>query len=75
MVSADGLNSQVVEFPAGGADKEFIPISIDIMDDTVGLEAVETYTASFDIISSVGNVVRGMPETTVINVLDDDSES
>ena len=74
VVSADGLNSLVVEFPAGGADKEFLPINIDIMDDTVGLEAVETYTASFDIISSVGNVVNGIPETTVINVLDNDSK-
>ncbi len=66
--------NQVVTFDAGSSALNSIPINFNINDDEIGLEAVEMYIASFDIISSVGNVVRGMPEQTTINVLDDDSK-
>ena len=53
---------------------EFISISIVITDDDVEQEPVETYLASFTIISSVGNVQKGDINTTSINILNDDGK-
>ena len=72
VVSADGLNDRIVEFSAGDSAPNSIPIDFDITDDEIGLEAVERYNASFTIIFSEGIVIPGIPETTTINVLDDD---
>ncbi len=66
--------NQEVTFGAGPSAPNFIPISFGINNDEIGLEAVEMYIASFEIISSVGNVMCGSPEQTTINVLDDDSK-
>ena len=73
-ISAEGLNDQEVEFPAGGSRIEFIDITFRINDDDIGLEAIEMYVASFEIISAMGIVEPVAPETTVINILDDDSK-
>ena len=63
-----------MEFQSGESASNSLLFEFVITDDDVALEDTEMYTASFKIISSVGNVIRGSPDTTVINVIDDDSK-
>ena len=75
VVSTEELNDLEVEFPAGGSSIDFISITFGINDNEVGLEAIEMYIASFDIISSMGNVQPEAPETTVISIVDVDCKA
>ena len=70
-VSAEGIDIIVI-FGAGpdADDSIFIPFGIN--DDEVGLEAVETYTVVFEILSSTNLVFPGMIIETTVNIEEDD---
>ncbi|ORU95024.1 MAG: hypothetical protein A6F71_10280 [Cycloclasticus sp. symbiont of Poecilosclerida sp. M] len=73
-VSAEGINT-IVTFEAGPGASDSIFISFGINDDEVGLEAVETYTVVFEILSSTDLVFPGMITETTVNILDTDSKN
>ena len=66
--SADGIDTTIT-FPA---DQETVEISFTLTDDTVGLEDIESYIATLELVGTPEGVVIGdIPETTV-NVLDNE---
>jgi hypothetical protein len=70
-VSAEGIDT-IVTFGAGTSAPSSISIPFGINDDEVGLEDVETYTVSFEILTSTDLVQPGMPMMTQVNVVDSD---
>ena len=70
--SADGLDD-LVTFQAGPSAPNSQFVEFTLTDDEIGLEAVEMYTASLMFPNGpVPFVSIVQPNTTVINVLDDD---
>jgi hypothetical protein len=70
-VSAEGIDT-VVTFEAGTSAPDSISIQFGINDDDVGLEPVETYAVTFEILTLSGLVQPGMPADTIVNILDID---
>ena len=66
---------ETITFGIGDVPPDSIRISLTLTDDQVALEAVETYTASLEIITGTNIIVLGAPEETLINVIDDDGEN
>lgn len=62
----------VITFLAGQTAPDVINIPINITDDDVALEAIESYVASLEIIQPAPNVLIGAHPTTSVNVLDED---
>ena len=69
-ISAAAVN-EVIEFQAGAAAPDTITISFEINNDEVALEDVERYIAQLNLEGS-SNAVIVEPQTTEINILDDD---
>ena len=63
---------ETITFGIGDVPPDCIQISLTLTDDQVALEAVETYTASLEIITGTNIVMLGAPEETNINIIDDD---
>ncbi len=70
-ISADPIDV-IVTFLDGASALDNIEITFDITDDEVGLEAVETYRVSFEILTSTDLVRPGIIQTTDIFVMDND---
>ena len=72
--SAPGIDT-IVTFNAGDASPDEFSISIPLTDDDIALEDIEMYTARLEIVGSPNVVVMlGIPDETVINVVDDDGK-
>ena len=71
IISADGI-SETITFPAGPSGSIFATFTI--TDDDVGLEAVESYVASLELVVPNDGILVDR-NTTVINIEDDDGES
>ena len=66
--SADGIDTTIT-FPA---DQNTVEVSFTLTDDNVGLEDIESYLVSLELIGTpVGVDIGDIPEATV-NVLDDE---
>ena len=65
----------MVTFQGGTDAPNNISIPFQLKDDEVALEAVETYTVSFEILTSQSIVGKGMLEETRVNVNDPDGTS
>ena len=69
--SADGIDTTIT-FPA---DQNTVEVSFTLTDDNVGLEDIESYLVSLELIGTpVGVDIGDIPEATV-NVLDDEGWS
>ena len=66
---------ETITFGIGDVPPDRFQISLTLTDDQVALEAVETYTASLEIITGSNIVMLGAPEETNINLIDDDGEN
>ena len=64
------MNTTVL-IPAGGS---IINITIPIQDDSISLEAVERVGYWLELPEGVTEVTVGTPDTTYVNVIDDDGE-
>jgi hypothetical protein len=73
-VSAEGMNTTVT-FEAGTSAPNSISIPFGINDDEVGLEAVEMYTVTFEILALTNLVQPGMPMEAIINIIEVDRKS
>ena len=69
--SATAMN-QIITFDAGPSAQDVIAISINITNDDIALEAIESYVVNLEIVGSPTNVVIGRHEVTTVNVLDED---
>ena len=72
VVISAAIISERVTFGAGTTADDIITISFSIVDDDVGLEAVETYVADLEIVAADGIVVDHIYNVTKISILDDD---
>ena len=66
---------ETITFGIGDVPPDSFQISLTLTDDQVALEAVETYTASLEIITGSNIVILGAPEETNINIIDNDGEN
>ena len=71
VISAAGI-SETQTFPAGSSS---ITFNFDLTDDIVGLEDVESYIASLQLVGSPAGVELGATTETTVFVTDDDGRT
>ena len=70
-VSGVGVDT-IITFGAGPAAPDVIRVNVTINDDQVGLEAVEMFPVSLELSQPSQAVAVGTPDTTIVNIIDDD---
>ena len=71
--SADGIN-EIITFEAGPDAPDIIRVNFTLTDDNVALEDIERYVVNLFLPDSPAGVLIVEPDTTRIEVLDDDGE-